>query len=124
MGQGQKCPEGNPDTSHRPAHSGRAIPTAGIGLSSAWRGTDGDDFSLLQIVFPTQGPAASQELSALEPQGHLEGAQRGRESGALGWASAAELGWAPGMEGAAGKWAALQRDSSAQEQLLCKGQQG
>ena len=43
---------------------------------------------------------------------------------ALGWSSAAELGWAPGMEGAHGKWAALQRDSSAQEQLLCKAQQG
>ena len=48
----------------------------------------------------------------------------GRESAALGWSSAAELGWSPGMEGAHDKWAALQRDSSAQEQLLCKVQQG
>ena len=43
---------------------------------------------------------------------------------ALGWSSAAELGWAPGMEGAHGKRAVLQRDSCAQEQLLCKAQQG
>ena len=47
-----------------------------------------------------------------------------KESAALCWCSAAELGWAPGMEGAQGKWAALQRDSCAQEQLLCKAQQG
>ena len=50
--------------------------------------------------------------------------RRGRESAALGWSCAAELGWAPGMEGTHGKWAALPRDSSAQEQLLCKAQQG
>ena len=48
----------------------------------------------------------------------------GRESAALGWSCGAELGWAPGMEGAHGKRAALPRDSSAQEQLLCKAQQG
>ena len=34
------------------------------------------------------------------------------------------LGQASGTEGAHGKWAAPQRDSSAQEQLLCKAQQG
>ena len=44
--------------------------------------------------------------------------RRGRESDVLGWSSAAELRWAPGMEGARGKRAALQRDSSAQEQLV------
>ena len=50
--------------------------------------------------------------------------RRGRGSEALGWSSAAELGRAPGMEEAHGKQAALQRDSSAQEQLPCKVQQG
>ena len=48
----------------------------------------------------------------------------GRGSAALGWSCAAELGLAPGMEGAHGNRAALLRDSSAQEQLLCKAQQG
>ena len=38
----------------------------------------------------------------------------GRESAALGWSSAAELGWAPGMEGAHGNQSALQRQ-------LCPG---
>lgn len=38
--------------------------------------------------------------------------------------SAAELGQAPGPQGTPGKWAVLQRDSSAQEQLLCTAQQG
>jgi len=42
----------------------------------------------------------------------------------MGWSSAAELGWAPGMEGAHVKRAVLQRDSCAKEQLLCKAQQG
>jgi len=53
-----------------------------------------------------------------------EGGVGGRESAAMGWSSAAELGWAPGMEGAHGNRTALKRDSSAQEQLLCKVQQG
>ncbi|KAK4813835.1 hypothetical protein QYF61_001933 [Mycteria americana] len=35
-----------------------------------------------------------------------------------------EFSQGPGMEGSHGKWAALQRDSSAQEQLLCEVQQG
>ena len=48
----------------------------------------------------------------------------GRKRDALGWVSAAELSWAPGTEGAPSKWAALQRDGSAQEQLLCTAQQG
>jgi len=37
---------------------------------------------------------------------------------ALGWSSAAELDWAPGMEGTHGKWAVLQRDSCAQTAAL------
>ena len=47
----------------------------------------------------------------------------GRGSDALGLSSAAELGWAPGTEGAHDKWASLHRGGSAQEQLLCKAQQ-
>ena len=39
-------------------------------------------------------------------------------------ACAPELGWAPGTEKIPGRWAALKRQSSAQEQLLCKGRQG
>jgi len=58
------------------------------------------------------------------PQDTLRESQAARESGALGRSSAAELGWAPGMEGVQGNQAALQKDSSAQEQLLCKAQQG
>ncbi|KAK4806047.1 hypothetical protein QYF61_010303 [Mycteria americana] len=75
--------------------------------------------SYLQVSWATTGNAnvTSPRDTWREPRG-------GRESAALGWSSAAELGWAPGMEGAPGKRAALQRDSSAQEQLLCKGQQG
>ena len=42
----------------------------------------------------------------------------------MGWASGAELGRAPGTERAPGKRALVQRDSSAQEQLLCTAQQG
>jgi len=60
----------------------------------------------------------------LEPQGHLKGVQREQKKDVLGWFSAAELGWSPGMEGDHGKWAVLQRDSSAQEQLPCIAQQG
>lgn len=48
----------------------------------------------------------------------------GEESDALAWSSAVELGRAPVKEEAYGKWAAPQRDSSAQKQLLCKVQQG
>ena len=66
-----------------------------------------DYFRVLQIVFPMQDPAAFQELSALETQGHLQGVGGCRESAALGWSSAAELGRAPGTEGAHGKRAAL-----------------
>jgi len=50
--------------------------------------------------------------------------RRGIESDTLGWSSAAELGRAPGMEGAHGNQAALQRDSSVREKLLCEVQQG
>ena len=71
-----------------------------------------DAFSL----FPSRFPWSPRDTWR-EPRG-------GRESAALGWSCAAELGWAPGTEGAPGNWAALQRDSSAQEQLLCKAQQG
>ena len=83
-----------------------------------------DYFRVLQIVFPMQDPAAFQELSALETRDISRKWGGCRESVALGWSSAAELGWAPGTEGAHGKRAALQRDSSAQEQLLCRAQQG
>jgi len=39
----------------------------------------------------------------------------GRERAALSWSCAADLGWAPGMEGTPGKWAALA------EKQLCPG---
>ncbi|KAK4806462.1 hypothetical protein QYF61_021388 [Mycteria americana] len=67
---------------------------------------------LLTLMFPW-----SPSHKSREPGG-------GREIATLGWSSAAELGRAPGTEGAHGKWAELQRDSSAQEQQLCKAQQG
>ena len=71
-----------------------------------------DYFSLFHCRFPW-----SPRDTWREPRG-------GRESDALGWSSAAELGWAPGMEAAPSKRAVLARDSSAQERLLCKVQQG
>ena len=61
-----------------------------------------DYFRVLQIVFPMQDPAAFQELSALETR------DISRE-------------WGGCRESAA---SALQRGSSAQEQLLCRAQQG
>ena len=48
----------------------------------------------------------------------MEGARGGREKAAWGWFRGPELGWAPGTQGAHGKQAELQRDRSAQEQLL------
>ena len=53
----------------------------------------------------------------IEPRGD-------RESGALCWSSANELGFSPGIEGAHGNQEKLHRNSSAREQLLCKAQQG
>ena len=73
-------------------------------LSPAEGGNIRDSFSLFHSRFPW-----SPRDTWREPQG-------GRESAALGWSCAAELGWAPGTEGAHGKRDALQRDSSAQEQ--------
>ena len=72
-------------------------------LSPAEGGNIRDCFSLFHSRFPW-----SSRDTLREPRG-------GRESAALGCSSAAELGWAPGTEGAHGKWAALQRDSSAPE---------
>ena len=57
-------------------------------------------------------------------QGHLEGAQWDRGSDIMVGCCAAELGQAPVLQGTRGKWAALKRDGSAQEQLLCTAQQG
>jgi len=69
-------------------------------------------FSMFQSRFPW-----SPRDTSREPRGDREGS-------AYGWSSAAELGWAPGMEGVHGNQEVLRRDSCAQEQLLCKAQQG
>jgi len=71
-----------------------------------------DCFSLYHSKFPWRSKDTSRE-----PRGNREGA-------ALGWSSAVELGWAPGNDGDHGNQEAVQRDSCAQEQLLCKAQQG
>ena len=85
--------------------SDRTNATAGNkNLSLAERNNMSNSFSLLV------------PLTWREPRG-------GIESDALGWSSAGELCWAPGMERAHGNQAALQRHSSGQEQLLCKVQQ-
>jgi len=81
-------------------------------LSPAEGGNISDDFSLFHSQF-TWNPRDTWR----EPRGD-------RESAAWGWSSAAELDWAPGTEGARGNCTALQRESSAQEQLLCEAQQG
>ena len=81
-------------------------------LSPAEGGNISDSSSLFHSSFPWSPRNISRESKG------------SRKRDGLGWSSAAELGWAPAIEGAHGSQEALQRDSSAQEQLLCKAQQG
>ncbi|XP_054664728.1 olfactory receptor 14A16-like [Grus americana] len=83
--------------------------SAGKCFSPAVGGNISDSFSLFHSRFP-QSPRDTWR----EPRG-------GRESAALGWSSAPELGWAPGMEGAPGPNAQRQQmsnDSSITQFLL------
>ena len=81
-------------------------------LSPAEGGNFSDCFSLFQSKLCWRPKDTSRE------------SQVARESDALGWSSAAEQSWAPGKHGAHDNQEALQRDSCAQEQLLCKAKQG
>jgi len=75
--------------------------------------------------FAQERPCCLPGAVSLEPQSHEQGAWWGAEQGRP-WAGPLLLSWAGllGPRGAPGKRAALQRDSSAQEQLLCTAQQG
>ena len=93
--------------------SDRSNDTAGSKpLSPAEGGNISDSFSLFHSKFPWSHRDISRESKG------------SRKRDALGWSSAIDLSCDPGMEGAHDKWAVLQRESSAQEQLLCKAQQG
>jgi len=81
-------------------------------LSPAEEGNISDSFSLFHSRFPWSPRNISRESKG------------NRKRDALGWSCAAELGWAPGVEGAHSNRTVLQRDSCVQEQLLCKAQHG
>jgi len=57
-------------------------------------------------------PFRSSEPWRITPRGIRGAGVGGRESVVLGWPSAAELSWAPGMEGAHGNRTALHRETA------------